>query len=53
MVKIEIVLEEKEKGNVSMTRKLKDKASTDNEKIATTTILEIFTRSVEDYSKKI
>lgn len=51
MVKIEFTLEEKETGKISLTRKIKDKNPSDNEKIATSTIIELFNRSAENYNK--
>ena len=52
MVKVEFTLVEKEKGNVAMTRKIKEKEPTDNEKVATATIIELFTRSAENFGRK-
>lgn len=52
MVKIEFTLEEKEAGKINITRKIKDKNPRDNEKVATSTIIELFNKSVEDYQKR-
>ena len=52
MVKVEFTFEEKEAGKINLTRKVKEKTPTDNEKVATATVIELFNRSAENYTNK-